>query len=138
MNETKGLGLIVIDYLQLMRRNEPVERRDIEPSDISRSLKLLAKELNVPVIAISQLNRRLEERADKRPVLSDLRDSGAFEQDADIVIFVYRDEVYNREENNPNRGTAEIILAKQRNGPTGRNYLAFLKNYTRFENLVEE
>lgn len=130
----KDLGLVIVDYLQLMRGAPGTERRDLEISEISRSLKLLAKELNVPVLALSQLNRRLEERSDKRPQLSDLRESGALEQDADVVAFIYRDEVYNKEENNPNRGTAEIILAKQRNGPTGVVPLTFLGTYTRFEN----
>jgi replicative DNA helicase len=130
----KDLGLIIIDYLQLMRGHESSERRDLEISDISRSLKLLAKELNVPVLALSQLNRKLEERSDKRPQLSDLRESGALEQDADVVAFIYRDEVYNKDENNPNRGTAEVILAKQRNGPTGVVPLTFLGAHTRFEN----
>ncbi len=130
----KDLGLIIIDYLQLMRGHENSERRDLEISDISRSLKLLAKELNVPVLALSQLNRKLEERSDKRPQLSDLRESGALEQDADVVAFIYRDEVYNKDENNPNKGTAEVILAKQRNGPTGTVPLSFLGTYTRFEN----
>jgi replicative DNA helicase len=138
MKMDKGLGLIIIDYLQLMRGSVNSERRDLEISDISRSLKILAKELNVPVIALSQLNRKLEERSDKRPQLSDLRESGALEQDADLVAFIYRDEVYNRDENNPHRGTAEILLAKQRNGPTGVAHLAFLKSYTRFENLATE
>jgi len=130
----KDLGLIIIDYLQLMRGHENTERRDLEISDISRSLKLLAKELNVPVLALSQLNRKLEERSDKRPQLSDLRESGALEQDADVVAFIYRDEVYNKDENNPNRGVAEVIVAKQRNGPTGVVPLTFLGAYTRFEN----
>ena len=138
MKMDKGLGMIIIDYLQLMRGSINTERRDLEISEISRSLKILAKELNIPVIALSQLNRKLEERSDKRPQLSDLRESGALEQDADLVAFIYRDEVYNREENNPHRGTAEIILAKQRNGPTGVAHLAFLKSYTRFENLATE
>jgi len=138
MKLDKGLGMIIIDYLQLMRGSINTERRDLEISEISRSLKILAKELNIPVIALSQLNRKLEERSDKRPQLSDLRESGALEQDADLVAFIYRDEVYNRDENNPNRGTAEIILAKQRNGPTGVAPLAFLAAYTRFENLAVE
>jgi replicative DNA helicase len=130
----KHLGLIIVDYLQLMRGQPGSERRDLEISEISRSLKLLAKELNVPVLALSQLNRKLEERSDKRPQLSDLRESGALEQDADVVAFIYRDEVYNKDENNPHRGTAEIIVAKQRNGPTGIVPLTFLGSYTRFEN----
>ncbi|MFH1980515.1 MAG: replicative DNA helicase [Pseudomonadota bacterium] len=134
----KDLGLIFIDYLQLMRGQGNQERRDLEISDISRSLKILAKELNVPVVALSQLNRKLEERSDKRPQLSDLRESGALEQDADVVAFIYRDEVYNKDENNPNRGKAELIIAKQRNGPVGTVPLTFLHAYTRFENPVAE
>jgi replicative DNA helicase len=134
----KNIGLIVIDYLQLMQGRADAERRDLEISDISRSLKALAKEINLPVIALSQLNRMLEQRTDRRPRLSDLRESGALEQDADVVAFIYRDEVYNKEENNPNKGTAEVILAKQRNGPTGDVRLAFLNAYTRFENLAPE
>lgn len=132
----KDLGLIIIDYLQLMKGRASLERRDLEISEISRALKLLAKELNVPVLALSQLNRKLEERSDKRPQLSDLRESGALEQDADVVAFIYRDEVYNKDENNPNRGTSEVIIAKQRNGPTGVIPLTFLGQYTRFENLA--
>ncbi|MBW2368803.1 MAG: replicative DNA helicase [Deltaproteobacteria bacterium] len=134
----KGLGLVIIDYLQLMRGRVSAERRDLEISEISRSMKILAKELELPVLALSQLNRKLEERSDKRPQLSDLRESGALEQDADVVAFIYRDEVYNKEENNPNRNKAEIILAKQRNGPVGTAQLAFLSTFTRFENLAME
>jgi replicative DNA helicase len=134
----KGVGLVIIDYLQLMKTSSSAERRDLEISEISRSLKALAKELNVPVLALSQLNRKLEERHDKRPQLSDLRESGALEQDADVVAFIYRDEVYNRDESNPNKGIAEILLKKQRNGPTGDIKLTFLSSYTRFENLAED
>jgi replicative DNA helicase len=138
LKSDKGLGLVIIDYIQLMRGSKANERRDLEVSEISRSLKILAKELNVPVVALSQLNRMLEQRSDKRPMLSDLRESGSLEQDADIVAFIYRDEVYNQDENNPNRGKAEIILGKQRNGPVGVAHLAFLKAYTRFEDLAHD
>jgi replicative DNA helicase len=134
----KNIGLIVIDYLQLMQGRASAERRELEISEISRSLKALAKEINLPVIALSQLNRMLEQRNDKRPRLSDLRESGALEQDADVVAFIYRDEVYNKEETNPHKGTAEVILAKQRNGPTGDVLLTFLSVYTRFENTAPE
>jgi replicative DNA helicase len=129
-----GLGLIVIDYLQLMQASGNRENRVNEISEISRSLKALAKELNVPVIALSQLNRSLEQRPNKRPVMSDLRESGAIEQDADIIVFIYRDEVYN--EDSPDKGTAEIIIGKQRNGPIGTVRLTFLGQYTRFENYI--
>ena len=138
LKRDKGLGLIIIDYLQLMRGHAASERRDLEISDISRSMKALAKELDVPVVALSQLNRKLEERSDKRPQLSDLRESGALEQDADVVAFIYRDEMYNKDENNPNKGKAEILLSKQRNGPTGKVDLTFLSAYTRFETLSSE
>lgn len=131
-----NLGLIIIDYLQLMKGSASLDRRDLEIAEISRSLKGLAKELDVPVIALSQLNRMLEQRSDKRPVLSDLRESGALEQDADIVAFIYRDEVYNKDENNPNKGKAEIIIAKHRNGPVGVATLTFLGAYTRFEDMA--
>ncbi len=132
----KNIGLIVIDYLQLMKPRTAMDRRDLEISEMSRSLKSLAKELKIPIIALSQLNRRLEERSDKRPQLSDLRESGALEQDADIVMFIYRDEVYNKDENNPQKGIAEIIIAKHRSGPTGMQQLKFMDSFTRFENLA--
>lgn len=128
------LGLIVLDYLQLMQSPSSGDNRVQQISDISRSLKALAKELNVPVIALSQLNRNLEQRPNKRPVMSDLRESGAIEQDADLIIFVYRDEVYH--EDSPDKGIAEIIIGKQRNGPLGVVRLTFLGQFTRFENFA--
>ncbi len=134
----KNIGLLIIDYLQLMQGRRSAERRELEISEISRSLKALAKEIDLPVLAISQLNRMLEQRSDKRPQLSDLRESGALEQDADVVAFIYRDEIYNKDESNPNRGKAEIIIAKQRNGPVGMVPLTFIEAYTRFENLAPE
>jgi replicative DNA helicase len=130
------LGLIVIDYLQLMQVPGGGENRATEISEISRSLKALAKELHLPIIALSQLNRSLEQRPNKRPVMSDLRESGAIEQDADVILFIYRDEVYN--EDSPDKGTAEIIVGKQRNGPIGKVRLTFLGEYTRFENFSPE
>ena len=129
-----GLGLIVIDYLQLMQVPGNKENRATEISEISRSLKALAKELKVPVIALSQLNRSVEQRVDKKPVMSDLRESGAIEQDADLIMMIYREEVY--EPDTPRKGIADIIIAKQRNGPTGEVHLTFLGKYTRFENLA--
>jgi replicative DNA helicase len=136
LKREENIGLVVIDYLQLIKSHRKIERRDLEISDISRTLKSLAKDLKIPVIALSQLNRMLEKRGDKRPILSDLRESGALEQDADLVIFIYRDEVYNTESAILNESIAEITLAKQRNGPTGTLNLTFIKPYTRFENLA--
>ena len=136
MKRKHGLGLIVVDYLQLMQVPGGSENRATEISEISRGLKALAKELDVPVIALSQLNRSLEQRTDKRPIMSDLRESGAIEQDADLIVFIYRDEVYN--EDSPDKGTAEIIIAKQRNGPIGKSVLTFLGKYTKFENFIPE
>jgi len=136
MKEHGQLGLIVLDYLQLMQSPSSSESRVAEISDISRSLKALAKELNVPVIALSQLNRNLEQRPNKRPVMSDLRESGSIEQDADVIVFIYRDEVYN--EDSPEKGIAEIIIGKQRNGPIGTCRLTFLGQYTRFENYAHD
>ncbi|WAK02942.1 replicative DNA helicase [Methylobacter sp. YRD-M1] len=134
VREHGPLGLIVIDYLQLMQSPASGDNRVQQISDISRGLKALAKELDVPVIALSQLNRNLEQRPNKRPVMSDLRESGGIEQDADLIVFVYRDEVYNPD--SPDKGIAEIIIGKQRNGPIGTVRLTFLGQYTRFENFA--
>jgi len=130
--DNKGIDLVLIDYVQLMSGRSDSDNRAQELSEITRSLKGLAKELHVPVIALSQLNRSLEQRADKRPIMSDLRESGAIEQDADVIMFIYRDEVYNKKPEN--EGLAEIIVAKQRNGPIGDAKLTFVHKYTRFEN----
>jgi replicative DNA helicase len=136
LKSKEGLGLVVIDYLQLMtgQSGGRAENRQVEVSEISRGLKVLARELEVPVVALSQLSRGLEMRQDKRPVLADLRESGSIEQDSDVVIFIYRDEVYNHD--SADRGTAEIIVSKHRNGPTGVSQLAFLPHYTRFANVA--
>jgi replicative DNA helicase len=134
LSRERGLGLIVVDYLQLMQVAGTKENRATEISEISRSLKALAKELKVPVIALSQLNRGVEQRTDKKPVMSDLRESGAIEQDADVIMLIYREEVYEPE--TARKGIADIIIAKQRNGPTGEVHLTFLGKYTRFENLA--
>jgi replicative DNA helicase len=131
-----GLSLVIVDYLQLMQGRMGMERREQEISDITRSLKGLAKELEVPVIALSQLNRGVELRQDKRPTLADLRESGAIEQDADVIVFIYRDEVYNK--NTERKGIAELIVAKQRNGPTGTVKVSFLNYCTRFVDLAED
>jgi replicative DNA helicase len=132
-----GLNMIVVDYIQLMSGRGRFENRTLELASISRSLKGLAKELNVPIVVLSQLSRGPESRADHRPQLSDLRESGALEQDADLVVLIYRDDVYNKDPNNPDAGIAELIIAKQRNGPTGTVRLAFLREQTRFANLAQ-
>jgi replicative DNA helicase len=133
----EGLGLVVVDYLQLMsgHQRSRAENRQVEVSEISRGLKVLARELDIPVVALSQLSRNLEMRQDKRPVLADLRESGSIEQDSDVVMFIYRDELYNPE--STQRGTAEIIVAKHRNGPTGTVSLAFMDHHTRFANMAK-
>ncbi|MEP6678657.1 MAG: replicative DNA helicase [Betaproteobacteria bacterium] len=134
MKQYGKLGLVIVDYLQLMQSTTQGENRATELSEISRSMKALAKELQVPVVALSQLNRSLEQRPNKRPVMSDLRESGAIEQDADVILFIYRDEVYKPD--SPDKGTAEILISKQRNGPTGKVTLTFLGEYTRFESFT--
>ena len=136
LKRERGLGLVVVDYLQLMQVPGTKENRATEISEISRSLKALAKELQVPVVALSQLNRAVEQRNDKKPVMSDLRESGAIEQDSDLILLIYREEVY--DPNTTRKGIADIIIAKQRNGPIGEVQLTFLGEYTRFENLVAE
>ncbi len=136
VREHGPVGMIVVDYLQLMQTSGTPENRAVEISEISRSLKSIAKEFDCPVIAGSQLNRGLEQRTDKRPIMSDLRESGAIEQDADLIMAVYRDEVYH--EDTPDKGIAEIIILKQRNGPIGRKKLAFMGQYTKFEDLARD
>ena len=130
------LGLIVVDYLQLMSSPRRAENRQVEVSEMSRGLKILARELDCPVMALSQLNRQLEYRQDKRPMLADLRESGSIEQDADVVLFIYRDEVYNPESDQ--RGVAEVIVGKHRNGPTGVAKLAFLDHIVKFANMASD
>jgi replicative DNA helicase len=131
-----NLGLVIIDYLQLMSGSKKSESRQQEISEISRSLKALAREINAPVVALSQLSRAVEQRPDKRPMLSDLRESGAIEQDADVVMFIYRDDYYNHD--SEDAGISEIIIGKQRNGPTGTVKLAWLSQYTKFANLERQ
>jgi replicative DNA helicase len=135
LKSREGLGLVVVDYLQLMTGRHSAENRQVEVSEISRGLKILARELEVPVLALSQLSRNLELRQDKRPLLADLRESGSIEQDSDVVLFIYRDELYHPE-STETQGTAEIIVAKHRNGPTGVVELAFVGNYARFANMA--
>jgi len=135
LKSREGLGLVVVDYLQLMTGRNGAENRQVEVSEISRGLKILARELEVPVVALSQLSRGLEQRQDKRPMLADLRESGSIEQDADVVMFIYRDEIYNPDAAE-SQGVAEIHVAKHRNGPTGTQRLAFIGHHTRFDNMA--
>ena len=137
LKKEKDIGLIVVDYLQLLRSHRRTENRQQEVAEISRSLKALAKELEIPVISLAQLSRQTEMRADKRPQLADLRESGSIEQDADTVMFIHRPEYYKKNPTPEEEGLAEIIIAKQRNGPTGTVHLAFIKDITRFENLAK-
>jgi replicative DNA helicase len=136
LKKKHNISLVIIDYLQLMQSKKAVESRQLEISEISRSLKALAKDLDIPVLAVSQLNRKVEDRPNKRPMLADLRESGAIEQDADLILFIYREELYNRTEEN--KGRAELIVAKHRNGPTGFVNLTFREKYTKFQNYYKD
>lgn len=135
MKKIAGIKLIILDYIQLMSPEVRRDTRDQEISEITRALKALAMELNIPVIALSQLNRKVEDRPTRRPQLSDLRDSGAIEEDADLIVFIYRDDIYNKADDNPDKCVAELIIGKQRNGRTGMIKLAFFEKFLRFENL---